>query len=262
MAEAIARIASLKRPTTFAKLKPVSTTRLMFDAWNGSFALFEDFLYSMLKMQREKTEAVKENHFYACLQNEALQTLRNVIATNKRIHEDVFIVFWRKYAQPESWATAKHKWHNLNFEPNTKSLSDFLEEGNKYPERALRDNAQQNIDCVLYAKWPAQLKRQNNLAYLKNGTYDLIAAHLESELNLSGLENYGEHRMPTMTLVNTRDNESKTDLSKNSRLCCKKLGHLIKDCRKWMRKEQEQKKYPRSNIKSSTPESYSPCTHC
>ena len=40
--------------------------------------------------------------------------------------DDVLIVFWRKKVKPESQATATHKWHKLTFDPNRKSLSDFL----------------------------------------------------------------------------------------------------------------------------------------
>ena len=100
-------------------------------------------------------------------------------------------MFRRKYVKPESQATAKHKWHKLTFDPNTKSLPDFLEELNECAKRAFGDNAQHMIDSLLYAKLPPQLKRSLNLAYLENGTYDQIVAHLERELELSALENDG-----------------------------------------------------------------------
>ena len=44
------------------------------------------------------------------------------------------------------------------------------------------------IDSFLYAKLPPHLKRLLNLAYPENGSYDQIVAHLEKELELSGLE--------------------------------------------------------------------------
>ena len=91
----------------------------------------------------------------------------------------MLIVFHRQYVKPESQATAKHKWHKLTFDPNTKSLPDFLEELKECTERAFGDNAQHMIDCLLYAKLPTHLKRSFNLAYLENGTYDQIVAHLE-----------------------------------------------------------------------------------
>ena len=58
----------------------------------------------------------------------------------------MLIVFRRKYVKPESRATAKHKWHELTFDPNTEPLSDFLEELNECAESALGDNAQHMID--------------------------------------------------------------------------------------------------------------------
>ena len=124
----------------------------------------------MLKMQPEMTEAMKSNHFHAHLRKEAVQTIRKISATNKKTLDDVLIVFRRKYVKPESQATAKHKWHKLTFDPNTKSLSDFLEELNECAERAFGDNAQHMIDSSVNAKLPPHLKQSLNLTYLENGT--------------------------------------------------------------------------------------------
>ena len=54
-------------------------------------------------------ETMKNNHFHAHLRKEALQTFRNISALNKKTLDDVLIVFQRKYVQPESQPTAKHK---------------------------------------------------------------------------------------------------------------------------------------------------------
>ena len=89
-------------------------------------------------MQPEMTEAMKSNHFHAHLRKEALQTSRTISASRKKTLDVVQIVFRRKYIKPESQATAKHKLHKLTFDPNTKSLSDFLEELNQCAERAFR----------------------------------------------------------------------------------------------------------------------------
>ena len=110
-------------------------------------------------------------------------------------------VFRQKNVEPESQATAKHKWHKLTFDPSTKSLSDFLEGLSECAERAFGDNAQYMIDSLLYAKLPPHLKQSLNLAYLENGTYNQIVAHLKRELELSGLENDDELTIPTMTAV-------------------------------------------------------------
>ena len=179
LADAIAGIATQPRPQAATMLKPVSTNTLIFDGKNEKFELFEDLFHTMLKMQPEMTEAMKINHFHAHLRKEALQTFRNISALNKKTLDDVLIVFRRKYVKPESEATAKHKWHKLTFDPNTESLPDFLEELNECAERAFGDNAQHMIDSLLYAKLPPHLKRSLNLAYLENGTYDQIVAHLE-----------------------------------------------------------------------------------
>ena len=209
------------------------------------------------------TEAMKINHFHAHLRKKALQTFRNISALNKKTLNDVFIVFRRKYVKPESQATAKNKWHKLTIDPNTKSLPDFLEELNECAERAFGDNAQHMIDSLLYAKLPPHLKRSLNLAYLENGTYDRIVAHLERELELSGLENDGELTKPTMTAVPPNDSQQNTEQTKVVCHYCKKPGHVIRDCRKRMRKEQEQRNDPSNqNIKPSTSKSFPHCPHC
>ena len=214
LAEAITGIATQQRPQAATMLKPVSTNTLIFDGKNKKFELFENLFHTMLKMQPEMTEATKTNHFHPHLRKEALQTFRNISASNKKTLDDVLIVFRRKYVKPESQATAKHKWHRLTFDPNTKSLPDFLEELNECAERAFGGNAQHIIDSLLYAKLPPHLKRSLNLAYLENVTYDQIFAHLERELELSGLENDGELTKPTMTAVPPNDNQQNTEKTK------------------------------------------------
>ena len=263
LADAIAGITTQQRPQAATMLKPVSTNTLIFDGKNEKFELFEDLFHTMLKMQPEMAEAMKINHFHAHLQKEAPQTFRNISAINNKSLDDVLIVFRRKYVKPESQATAKHKWRKLTFDPNTKSLPDFVEELNECAERAFGDNAQHMIDSLLYAKLPRHLKRSLNLAYLENGTYDQIVTHLERELELSGLENDGELTRPTMTAVPPNDNQQNTEQTKIVCQYCKKPGHVIRDCRKRIRKEQEQRNNPSTQkMKPSTSKSYAPCPHC
>ena len=263
LADAFAGTATQQRPQAATRLKPVSTNTLIFDSKNEKFELFEDFFHTTLKMQPEMTQAMKINHFHAHLRKEALQTFRNISALNKKTLDDVLIVFRCKYVKPESQATAKHKWHKLTLDPNTKQLPDFLEELNECAERAFGDNAQHMIDSLLYAKLPPHLKRSLNLAYLENGTYDQIVKHLERDLELSGLENDGELTIPTMTAVPPKDNQQNTEQTKAVCHYCKKPGNVIRDCRKRMRKEQKQRNDPsKQNIKPSTSKSFAACPHC
>ena len=217
----------------------------------------------MLKMQPETTEAIKNEHSQAHLQKEALQTFRNMSAINKKTLDVVLILFRRKYVKPESKATAKHKWHKLTLEPNTESLPDSLEQLNEGAERAFGDNAQQMIDNLLYAKLPPHLKRSLNLAYPENGTYGETVAHLQRELELSGLENDGELSIPTMTAVLPNDNKENTEKIKIVCHYCKKPGHGIRDCRKRMRKEEEQRNDPSiQKMERSTSKSFAPRPDC
>ena len=212
--DAIAGIATQQRPQEATVLKPVSTNTLLFDGKNEKIEFFEHLFHTMLKMQPQMTEAMKIYHFQAHLREEALQIFGNISASNKKTLDDVLIVFRRKYVKPESQATAKQKWHKLTFDPNTKSLTDFLEELNECAERAFGDNDQHMIDSLLYAKLPPHLKVSRNLAYLENGTYGQIVAHLEKELELSGLENDGELTIPIMTVVPPNDNQQNTEQTK------------------------------------------------
>ena len=71
-----------QRPQAATMLKPVSTKTLIFDGKNEKVELFEDLFHTVLKMQPEMTEAMKNNHFNAHLRNEALQTFRYISASN------------------------------------------------------------------------------------------------------------------------------------------------------------------------------------
>ena len=153
-------------------LKLESTSTLNFDGKNEKVKLFEDLFHTMLKMKPDFTEAMSTTQIHAHLQKEALQTIRNINAPNRKIPDDVLNNFRGKNVKPESKATAKHKWHKLTSDPNKKSLSNFPEEIHEDQERAFGDNARHMIDSLRYAKLPAHSKRSLNLAYLENGTND------------------------------------------------------------------------------------------
>ena len=147
----------------------------------------------MFKMHPETSEAMKTNNFYSHLQNKTLQAFRNITVNNKRTLEHLLIIFWRKDVAAESQVTAKHKGYRAIFDPDTKSLSIFLEKPNECAEQVFRPLTQQMIDSLLYAKIPSHLKWSLNLAFLENGTYDRIVAHLDRKSKWLGwkqLENY------------------------------------------------------------------------
>ena len=77
--------------------KLVAANTLFIDGKNVKFELFEHLFHKMLKIQREMTKAMKINHFHAYLRQEALQTFRNISASNKKTFNDVLTVFRRNY---------------------------------------------------------------------------------------------------------------------------------------------------------------------
>ena len=88
-------------------------------------------------------------------------------------------------------------------------------------------------------------------------------AHLERELELSGLVNDGELKIPTMTAVFPKDNQQNTEQIKTVCYYYKKQCHVIRECRKRTRKEQELRNDSSiQNTKPSTSKSFSTCPHC
>ena len=166
LVETIAGIETQQQPQSATMLKSVSTNTLVFARKNEKLEHFGHLFHMLLKTQPEMPEAMKINHFHAHLQKEALQTYRNISASNKKTPDDVLFVFRRKYVKPESKVTTKQKRPKLAFDPNTKPLSDFSEELNECAERTFGDKAQQKIDSLPYAKLPPHLKQRSpKLAY-------------------------------------------------------------------------------------------------
>ena len=95
LVDEIAGLGTQQQPQAATMLKPVSTNTLIFKGKNEKFELFEDLFHTMLKMQPEVTETMKINHFHAHLRKEALQTFRNISASNKKTLDDVLIEFRR-----------------------------------------------------------------------------------------------------------------------------------------------------------------------
>ena len=66
-----------------------------------------------------------------------------------------------------------------------------------------------------------------------------------------------------MTAVPPNDNQQNTEQTNVICHYCKKPGHVIRECHKRMKKEQEQRIDPSNqNIKHSTSKSFAPCPHC
>ena len=133
----------------------------------------------------------------------------------------------------------------------------------KKTEGAFGENVHYMIDTLFYTKLPPHSKRSLKLAYLENGTYYQIAAHLVRDLELSDLANDGELSIPTSTAVPANDTSQKIEQSKTVCQYCIKTGHVIRDCCKRMKKEQEQRNdlsFP--NTEPSTSKAIAPCPHC
>ena len=233
------------KPQTMT-IRPVQTTPMTFDGKSEKFELFEDLFHTMIKMQPTMTEQMKINHFHSLLRKGALQTFRNINSINRQTLEDVLVIFRRKYVKPESQATAKHKWHRLTFDPSTMKLPDFLEELNQGAEKAFGENAKSMIDSLLYAKLPPKLKRSVNMAWLENGTYEEIVAHLERELELNALEESDDLPMATMASASTNQSNllsNGINTNKDAQCSyCKATGHYYKSCPKLKKKKEMEEK--------------------
>ena len=118
---------------------PVNSNTMTFDGKTVKFELFEDLFHTMIEMQSEMSEQMKINHFHSLLRKNALRTFRNINTAKRQTLEDALVIFRRKYVQPESQPTAKHKGHRLVFDPNTMTLPDFLEELTQGAEKAFGD---------------------------------------------------------------------------------------------------------------------------
>ena len=94
----------------------------------------------------------------------SIKTIKNIQRTPTTTLEDILRVFRRKYVEPESSASAKHRFNRFSFDPENQKLPDFLEELQESAEKAFGDNAHHMIENLLYAKMPLHLKKSINQA--------------------------------------------------------------------------------------------------
>ena len=186
--------------STISKLpKSLTTTMPTFNGKSEKFELFEDLFQTCLKVLNQLTEEDKIYFFHSLMRGDALQTFKNIDSPNRDNLTEVLTVIRRKYVEPQSMATANHKFQQLVFNPANQKLIDFLDELQKLAENAFGVAAQAIIDQFIYAKMPPHLKKSINQAHLENGTYEQILTHLERELELNSLEYPDETQMNTVT---------------------------------------------------------------
>ena len=83
------------------------------------------------------------------------------------------------------------------------------------------------IDSFLCGKKPPHLKMSINSAYLENGRYDQIVAHLEDNLEISGLENDRKIPIPHIKLMATKENENNPQFFQSIMPLLWKIGSSI-----------------------------------
>ena len=219
-----------KPPESFTTMMPT------FDGKSEKFELFEDLFQRSLKIHHQLTQEDKINYFHSLMRGDALQTFKNITTPNRENLGEILTVFRRKYAKPQSMATAKHKFQRLVFNPANQILIDFLDELQKLAKDAFGVAAQAIIEQFVYAKMPPYLKKSINQAHLEYGTYEQIVSHLERELESNGLEAPDEMPISTVTQQAPQQNSNKPRPTCHH---CKKPGHYENQCRQ-LKREKDQ----------------------
>ena len=213
----------------FKLSKSLTTTMPTFDGKSEKFELFEDLFQTRLKIHNQMTEEDRINYFHSLLRGDVLQTLfKNINGPPRENLGETLAVFRRKYVKPHSMATAKHKFQKLVFNPGNHHLVDFLDELQKLAKDAFRIAAHAIFEQFKYTKMPPHLKKSKNQAHLDNGKNEQIVTHLESELELNGLEAPDELQIKTVC-----HNTANANAERPKPTChhCKKPGHYKIKCR-------------------------------
>ena len=171
----------------------------VFEGKSRKFQLFEDPSQTSLKLHYQGTEEDRIHYFHSLMRADALQTFKNITSPNRENLGKNLTVFRRKNVKPQSVATAKHKFQRLVFNPANQKLIDFLDELQKLAKDAFGVSAQAIIEQFIDAKMPPHLKKPINQAHLEDGTCEQIVSHLETDLELNGLEPQNEMQKNTVT---------------------------------------------------------------
>ena len=141
-------------------------------------------------------------------------------------------------------ASTKHKCQRLVFNPANQKLLNFNNDLQKLARNALGVAAQAIIERFIYAKVPPHLEKSISQAHLENGTYEQIVSHLETELELNGLEAPDELKINTLTQQTTQQSPEKPKATCHH---CKKLRHYYRNQSRQLKRE----KYPAQNNTNS-----------
>ena len=219
--------------------KSLTTTMPTFDGKTEKFELFEDLFQTSLKIHNQLTEDDRINYFHSLMREDALQTFKNISGPTRENLGEILEVFRRKYVEPQSMATAKHKLQKFVFNPANQNLVDFQ----NLAKDAFEIAAHAIIEQFIYAKMPPHLKKSINQAHLENGTYEQIVTHLEREFELNGLEAPDE-----LPINNVSQQPTNTNAHRPKPKChlCKKPGHYKNQCR-LLKKQLEQTEIDQNN---------------
>ena len=106
-----------------------------------------------LKTCSQLTEDVKIFYFASLKRGDAITSL------NRDNLGELLTAFPRKYAEPQSRATTKHKFQGLVFNPANQSLIDFLKDLQKLAKDTFRVAAQVIVEQFIYAKMLHHLEK-------------------------------------------------------------------------------------------------------
>ena len=170
------------------------------------------------------------------MRGDALQTIKTINGSTRENLGERLADFPSMYVKTQSMATAKHKFQKLVFNPANQKLVDFLDELQKLAKNAFGIAAHAIIEQLIYAKMPPYLKKSINESDLENGTYEQSVTHLESELELNGLEDPDELQINTVSqqLTNVIVDSPKPTCHQ-----CEKPGHYKNQCR-LLKKQREE----------------------